>query len=75
MNQERLVQLEAEQKMITSKNNNPALAAYNKLKSILAEKENEKGHFKKRIQKLNNQAINGKKEIAQKEIELENRRK
>ena len=40
--------------MITSKNNNPALAAYNKLKSILAEKENEKGHFKKRIQKLNN---------------------
>ena len=54
MNQERLVELEAEQKMITSKNNNPALAAYNKLKSILAEKENEKGHFKKRIQKLNN---------------------
>ena len=38
MNHERLIELEEEQKLLTSKNNNPALAKYNKLKTIIAEK-------------------------------------
>lgn len=35
---QRLAELEAEQKVIASKNVNPSVATYNKIKSLLAEK-------------------------------------
>jgi hypothetical protein len=40
INAERLAELEAQQKLVSSKNVNPSLQTYQKMKSLLAEKEN-----------------------------------
>ena len=56
-------------------NANPSLAAFNKIKGLLTEKENERTQLRARIQKINAEAINSKKELGEKELEIETRRK
>jgi len=40
LNNDRLIELEAEHKLLATKSNNPSLENYNKIKRLLAEKEN-----------------------------------
>lgn len=56
--------------MISNKSTNTSLAAYNKLKNLLADKESERNQIRMRIQKLTTEAISEKQEAGSKELEL-----
>jgi DNA repair exonuclease SbcCD ATPase subunit len=61
LNAERLADLDSQIKQINVKSTNSPLAAYNKIKTLISEKENEKLQLKSRIKKLNSEAISNKK--------------
>jgi hypothetical protein len=64
LNLERLVQLDNQIKQLSVRNTNSPIAAYNKIKNLINEKENEKVQLKIRIKKLNDEAISNKTESA-----------
>jgi predicted nucleic acid-binding Zn-ribbon protein len=64
LNLAKLAELDTQIKQISVKSTNSPIAAYNKIKSLITEKENEKVQLRIRIKKLNDEAISNKTESA-----------
>ena len=75
LNSERLAELDVQVKQAAAKSSNSPLLAYNKIRSLIAEKENERVQLRTRMQKLNGEALANRKECSEKEEELEQRKK